>query len=66
MKPRQAPEIAFENKEWQILTRVVKHPTKPGYEVMIEHMDKPSNQPSPYCKTLREAVLKAMDIVGVV
>ena len=65
MKPRQSPEMAFENREWKVLARVVKHPTKPGYDVVIESTF-PATDNSHYCKTLREAVLKAMDIVGVV
>jgi hypothetical protein len=64
-KPRQAPEIAFENKDWQVLARVVKHQTKPGYEVVIESLGPRCAANAHHCKTLREAVIKAMDIAGV-
>ena len=64
-KPRQAPEIAFENREWKVLARVVKHPTTAGYDIVVERTS-PTATASRHVKTLREAVIGAMDIAGVV
>ena len=63
-KPRQAPEIAFENREWNVRARVIHSRGKPGYDVLIEPTTNPP-PPAHHCKSLREAVIKAMDIAGV-
>ncbi len=66
--PSQVTETTFSNPEWHIRTRVVGHSSKPGYNVVTEPFDSKQTflQNSPhYCATLREAVIKAMDIAGV-
>jgi hypothetical protein len=66
MKPRQSPEIAFENREWKVIARVVKHPTKPGYDIVVERIGSGDLSKTHHVKTLRDAVIGAMDIAGVV